>query len=115
MSERRDRTSKFEQQWREWLNTDSALNEAQVRKGFLERISDRRFTQRSRVVLVAAAASVLAAFIGIRLARPPSGPDEIRQSMVHETGPNVVLVLREGKSPIYVLTDTTDDDGGKRP
>jgi len=30
---------------------------------------------------------------------------------VYETGPNVILVLREGAEPIYVLTEPPGADG----
>ncbi len=110
-----DLPSDFEQQWREWANADSDLNEAEVRKYLLERIPDRRLSRRSRLVLVAAAASLLAVFIGVRSSWKPPEREHLEGSIVHETGSNVVLVLREGKSPIYVLTDRTVDDGGKRP
>ena len=34
--------------------------------------------------------------------------------VVHETSDNVVLILREGKEPIYVVTDPPDTTGASR-
>lgn len=115
MSEKRDRTSKFERQWREWANAESDLDGAQVKRNILDRIPDTRFSRRRRLVLVAAAASLLAVFIGVRSGRTPPEVRNLEGSIVCETGTNVVLVLREGSEPIYIATDRSDDRvGGQR-
>jgi hypothetical protein len=35
------------------------------------------------------------------------------ETVVHETGPNVILVLREGGEPIYLATDVGIDQSGE--
>jgi protein tyrosine/serine phosphatase len=35
------------------------------------------------------------------------------REVAHETGANVILVLREGNEPIYIATDTSNDRIGE--
>jgi hypothetical protein len=76
---------------------------------------DRRPHTRGRLVLVAVAASLLALVIGIESSRRPRAPIVFEGTVVHETGANVILVLREGGNPIYVATESSGDrTGGER-
>ena len=82
-----------------------AIDERQLRQNLLERIPDRRPRARSRLVLVAAAASLLAVLIGLENIRQPRQPVISDSEIVHETGANVILMLHEGGEPIYVATE----------
>jgi hypothetical protein len=109
----RDLPPELERQWREWASTEPAIDERQLKRNLLQRIPDRSSRTRSRLVLVAAAASILAVLIGIerfRNPRPPAFPDD---AVVHETGANVILVLREGGEPIYIATEPSNDRVGE--
>ena len=55
---------------------------------------------------------MLALLIGYESSRSPAPlPVAVAPEMVYETGPNVILVLREGAEPIYVLTEPPGVDG----
>jgi len=97
----------LERRWREWADTEPAIDERQLRRNLLQRIPDHRSRTRGRLVLVAAAASLLALVIGIETIRRPQPPIVSGEAMVHETGSNVILVLREGGEPIYVATEAS--------
>ena len=106
----------LEERWREWSQIEPAIDEGQLRRNLLDRIPDRRPRLRARLALVAAAASLLAVLIGLESTRRPPPPSNAEgPPVVHETGDNVILILREGKSPIYVLTGPTADGEGERP
>ena len=78
-----------------------------------DRMPDRRSRPRTRLVLVAAAASLLAVLIGIESSRRPRGTIATEESVVHETGANVILVLREGNEPIYIATESSNHNTGE--
>ena len=99
----------LEQQWREWVGTEPSLDEQQIKRNLLDRMPDRRSRPRTRLVLLAAAASLLAVLIGIESSRRPRGTIATEESVVHETGANVILVLREGNEPIYIATETSNN------
>lgn len=102
MEERRD----FERQWKEWSETDPKLDERGLRRELLERLPENRSNRTTRLVLVAATTSILALLIGYESTRQPGAPPPAKPpEIVYETGPNVILVLREGAEPIYVLTE----------
>ena len=110
MDERHD----LEEQWRQWSRSEPKLDERRLKMNLLERIPERRSSRTTRLVLVAAAASMLALLIGYESSRQPItlptvGPPEV----VYDTGPNVILVLREGAEPIYVLTEPSTRDAGE--
>jgi len=113
---RNDLVPELEEQWREWSQLEPAIGEEQLRRNLLDRIPDRRPRPRGRLALAAVAASLLAVLIGVESTRrspsPPivEGPTEV----VHETGNNVILVLREGADPLYVLTAPPVETGEKR-
>jgi hypothetical protein len=102
----------LEAQWRDWASTEPAIDERQLRRNLLARIPERRNRTRSRLVLVAAAASLLAVLIGLENIRQPRLPVISDSEIVHETGANVILVLREGGEPIYVATELTNNRAG---
>jgi len=111
-----DLPPELEKQWREWSRTDPVLEEEQLRRNLMMRIGDRRSQRRTRLVLVAAAASVLAILIGFESTRRPPDLATIEEStVVHETANNVILVLREGKTPIYLLTESAAKTEGEGP
>lgn len=97
--------SELEAQWRQWAETEPSIDERQLRRDLLQRIRDRRTRPHHRLVWVAAAASLLALVIGIETTRRPLPLTASGDSVVHETGANVILVLREGSEPIYLATD----------
>ena len=102
----------LEEEWREWAATDPALDEIQLKRTLLEKIPDRRKRPGPRLVLVAAAASLLAMIIGIESVRRPA-VIATHETAVHETGANVILVLREGNEPIYIATETSNAGMGE--
>jgi hypothetical protein len=102
MDERHD----FERQWKEWSETEPKLDERGLRRELLERLPEKRSNRTTRLVLVAAATSILALLIGYESLRQPAPPPTVESTeMVYETGPNVILVLREGAEPIYIMTE----------
>jgi len=101
----RDLPPELESQWRDWASTEPTIDERQLRRNLLARIPDRRPWTRSRLVLVAAAASLLAVLISLENTRQPRQPVDLNGEIVHETGSNVILVLREGGEPIYIATE----------
>ena len=101
----RDLPPELEAQWRDWASTEPSIDDGQLRRNLLARIPDRRPRTRSRLVLLAAAASLLAVLIGLENTRQPRQPEISDSEIVHETGANVILVLREGGEPIYVATE----------
>ena len=111
---RNDLTPELEERWREWCQLEPAIGEEQLRSHLLGRIPDRSPRPRARLALAAVAASLLAVLIGVESTRrPPSlpivdGPAEV----VHETGDNVILVLRENGDPIYVAVDRSENTNG---
>jgi len=111
-----DLAPELEERWREWSQLDPAIGEDQLRSHLLDRIRDRRSRPRARLALAAVAASLLAVLIGLETTRHQS-PQPIMEgpAVVHETGDNVILILREDKNPIYVLTGSTADGEGERP
>ena len=111
-----DLTPEIEKRWREWSQTEPAIDERQLRRSLLNRIPDRRPQRRVRLVMVAAAASLLAVLIGFEATRVQPGPGVADEQMViHDPGENVILVLREGGDPIYVAIDRSARmNGGER-
>jgi ferric-dicitrate binding protein FerR (iron transport regulator) len=108
-----DLPPELEQQWREWAGIEPSLDEQQIKRNLLDRTPDRRSRPRRRLVLVAAAASLLAALIGFESIRRPQAPvASVEPAIVHETGEGVILILREGKEPIYVLTEPAPNGEG---
>ncbi len=107
MDERHD----FERQWKEWSETEPKLDERGLRRELLERLPGKRPNRTTRLILVAAATSMLALLIGYESLRQPAPTPVEASEMVYETGPNVILVLREGAEPIYVLTEPPKADG----
>ena len=111
-----DLAPELEERWREWSQLEPAIGEEQLRRNLLDRIPDRRPRPRARLALVAAAASLLAVLIGLETTRrPPPQPIMEGPAVVHETGDNVILILREDKNPIYVLTESRAKSEGERP
>ena len=109
----RDLPQELERQWRDWASTEPSIDERQLKRNLLQRIPDRKSRTRTRLVLVAAAASLLAVLIGLENTRQPRLPVISDSEIVHETGANVILVLREGGEPIYVATEPTNNRAGE--
>ena len=109
----RDLPPELERQWREWASTEPSIDERQLKRNLLSRIPDKRPRTRSRLVFVAAAASLLAVLIGLENTRQPRQPVDLNGELVYETGPNVILVLREGGEPIYLATETRNGETGE--
>jgi len=105
----------LEERWREWSQLEPAIGEEQLRRNLLERIPERRPRPRARLVLVAVAASLLAVLIGVETNRQSEDPVIVTQTaVVHETGDNVILVLRENSDPIYIAVDRSENTTGGR-
>ena len=105
----------LERQWRDWTEAEPSIDEAQLGKNLMGRLPDRRSRHRTRLVLVAAAASLLAVLIGLESTRQPPVPATVEDlGVVHETGENVILVLREDGDPIYVLLESAAGGRGGR-
>ncbi len=106
----------FEESWREWSRTEPAIDERQLRRNLLDRIPGPQPRVRPRVVFAAAAASLLAVLISFESTRQRATPSVAVDipAVVYETGGNVILVLREGNEPIYVLTEGSENSGGIR-
>jgi len=109
-----DLPPEMEAEWRDWASTEPSIDERQLRRNLLEKIPDRRFQPRTRLVLVAAAASVLLTIIGIESIRRPPAMVVADEALVHETGANVILVLREGNEPIYIATEASNGEMGEQ-
>lgn len=105
----RDLPPELEKKWREWASTEPSIDERQLKRNLLARIPERRFRTRTRLVLVAAAASLLAVIIGVENFRQPARQTISDGDIVHETGTNVILVLREGAEPIYIATEPSNN------
>lgn len=107
-----DENHDLDRQWKEWSETEPELDERGLKRELLERLPGKRSNRTTRLVLVAAAASTLALLVGYESTRQPATPPPAEPpEMVYETGPNVILVLREGAEPIYVLTEPPGADG----
>jgi len=106
----------LEERWREWSRLKPVIDEEQLRRNLLDRIADRRPRPHALLALAAAAALLLAVLIGVETnRRSPSLPIvKGTTDVVHETGNNVILVLREGADPLYVLTAPPVETGDKR-
>ncbi len=112
MSDPRDRRQPdLEQRLAEWAHTESAVDEAQLRSNLLERMGGRP-RRRAPLVLAAAAAALLAVLIGLESIRTHPARSGASSEVVFAPADNVILVLREGKSPIYVLTEGGKSQGG---
>jgi hypothetical protein len=109
----RDLPPELERQWREWASAEPGIDEHQLKRNLLQRIPDRNPRTRTQMVLVAAAASLLAVLIGVENTRNPQPPVPSDGVVVHETGSNVILVLREGGEPIYIATEPSNDRAGE--
>jgi len=108
MDEHRD----FEKEWRDWSTSEPSFDERRLKANLRQRLPGTRPSRSVRLVLVAAAVSMLALLIGYESMRQPlSPPAAAATEMVYETGPDVILVLREGAEPIYVLTEPPRADG----
>ena len=113
---RNDLVPELEERWREWAQLEPAIGEEQLRRNLLDRIPDRRPRSRARLALAAVAASLLALLIGVESTRRPPVQEIVDEAaVVHEAGKNVILILREDKNPIYVLTGPTAKSEGERP
>lgn len=111
----RELSPELEKRWREWTEADPAIDERELRRNLLSRIPERRSRRPRRLALVAAAASLVALLIGIETIRRPATPvAPVEWAAAHEIDEGVVLILREGKEPIYVLTGSTTDNEGVR-
>jgi hypothetical protein len=111
-----DLPPEFEERWREWSRTEPTLDEAGLKRAVMERTRNRHPRRRAPLVLAAAAASMLAILIGFESTRrQPDLATVERATVVHETANNVILVLREGKTPIYVLTESAEKTEGVGP
>jgi len=106
-----DLPSGFEQQWKDWASSETEIDGDRLRRDLLERISEPSPSPRMRLVFAAAAASVLAMIIGIGSLRRPPATSTADDAIVHDAGANVILVLREGKEPIYIATERSDGEG----
>jgi hypothetical protein len=109
----RDLPPELGRRWREWASTEPSIDERQLRRNLLSRIPDKRPGTRTRLVFVAAAASLLAVLIGLENTRQPRQPVDLNGEIVHETGSNVILVLREGGEPIYIAIEPPNDRVGE--
>ena len=107
-----DENHDFEKEWRDWSTSEPSFDERRLKANLRQRLPERRSPRSTRLVLVAAAVSMLALLIGYESSRPPVAPPAAAATeLVYETGPNVILVLREGAEPIYVLTEPPRADG----
>lgn len=115
MSEtKNNQSSDLDRKLADWAQAEPAFDEAQLKKNLLGRMEDRP-RRRARLVLAVAAVAVLAVFIGLESIRVrPAGYGD-NSEVVYEPADNVILVLREGKSPIYVVTEAgRPGEGGER-
>ena len=113
MRDPHDGRSDFEDEWRDWSQTEPTIDEIRLKRNLLDRIPAQRPHIRPRVVFAAAAASLLALLIGFETTRQPLPPVLVEEAeVVYETGENVILVLREGGEPIYVVTEGAENSGG---
>jgi hypothetical protein len=91
----------------------SGLDERQIAETIRSRISERRRPVTRPLVLVAAAASVLVALVGVEWVRDrPVMEPVVSAPLVHHAPSGVILVVREGKTPMYVLTESVSERTG---
>jgi hypothetical protein len=117
MTERpRNRGMELEDPWRDWSHSEPSLDEEQLKRALASRISSSRSGVRAPLVVAAVAASVVLVLVGIdQGGRPQSQPPTVSAPPVHDPAGDVILILREGKAPIYVLTDPDPrSQGGSR-
>ncbi len=108
MDERHD----LDRRWRDWSRSEPKIDERRLKRELFERLPEKPSNRTTRLVLMAAAASMLALLIGYESSRRPVvQPAADVSEVVYETGSNVILVLREGAEPIYVLTEPPRADG----
>jgi hypothetical protein len=105
----------FEERWRRWSKAPPVLDEDQLRLSLASRATSRRRLALRPLVLTAAAASLLMAVVLFDQSRPsPQQVPSTTAPVVHEANDDVILILREGKGPIYVLKEPTRNTGGER-
>ncbi len=119
MTEPREPLAEFERRWQEWTRREAAIDEDRIRATLPVRLPSRK-RRRTRIVLLAAAASLALAVIGVRtsyLWRIPTAAHQFRDtaSLVHRLDENVVLFISKDSEPIYiVLADTPAGKGDAR-
>jgi hypothetical protein len=108
--------TEFEDRWREWASAESRIDEERLRASLPMRLPSRR-RRATRVILLAAAAGLVLAFVGLttlHVSRGPVGgpfPQE-RSTIVHHLDDNVVLLIAEDSEPLYiVLADVPAEKG----
>ena len=69
-----DHRPDFDQQWKKWVETEPMLDERRLKRELLERLPEKRSRPTTRLVLVAAVASMLALLIGYESTRQPGTP-----------------------------------------
>jgi hypothetical protein len=114
MSEPKDnRPSDLERSLADWAYAAPAIDEAQLSRNLLERMEGR--PHRRAPLVLAAAAAVLAVLIGVESVRMRQTPEGGVSEVANEPSENVILVLREGKRPIYLVTEPVKPgEGGAR-
>lgn len=115
MSEtKNNQASDLERRLADWAQAEPAFDEAQLRRSLLGRMKPRP-RRRTPLVLVTAAVVVLVVLIGLESIRVHPARNGDSSEVVYEPADNVILVLREGKSPIYVVTEGgMPGEGGER-
>lgn len=109
-----DLPTEVEERWREWSRIDPTIDEAQLKRNLFERTRDRRPRHHAPLVLAAVTASLIVIFIGIESTKQPVAPQISEpHDIVYEASENVILVLREGADPIYLLTEPSAADTGE--
>jgi hypothetical protein len=109
-----NRPSDLEQRLAEWAQAEPAIDEVRLRRNLLERMGGRS-RGRTPLVLAATAATVLAVLIGLESVRMRQTPEGGTSEVAYEPSENVILVLREGKRPIYLVTEPVKPgEGGAR-
>jgi hypothetical protein len=112
----RDIPPELRGRWREWVDTEPTIDEREFRRQLLSRMPDRHPRPRARLLLVAAAASIVAVLIGFESLRGPSRSEVFERSpVVHELGANTILILREDGEPIQVVIDMPENESGGAP
>ena len=109
-----NRPSDLERSLADWAHALPAIDEAQLKKNLLKRMEDRP-RRRAPLVLAAAAAAVLVVLIGLESVHMRPDRNGETSQVIYEPVENVILVLREGKRPIYVVTEAgMPGEGGER-
>ena len=99
--------AEFEEDWREWAGAEPRIDEQQIRIALPDRLSFG-MRRRNRTALLAAAAALVLAAVGLitgRMGREAADPTRLADApaIVHPLDENVVLFISKDTEPVYIV------------